>query len=401
MIDHAIELKPRLLVLTTTYPRWDNDTWPTFVHELSSRLTSEYQVTVLAPRQPGAAETECRDNVQVKRFSYMPRPLELLSGNDGILQALRTKPWLAFLLPMFFIGMILAIRKQVQEGVDVIHAHWLPWAFLATLASSNTPVLATAHGSDVFKLRGSLWAFFRRMTAHRVKCIAAVSQSLADRLKEEGLHPERIVVAPMGVDLKNLFSSTSTNSDRPRDFLFVGRLIDAKGPDLLVDAMRVLHQKLPMSKLLIVGDGPLRHVLETKIIDASLDGVIELFGALPNHKIAELLTNSKVCVMPGRASEDGASEGLGLVAIEALGTGCRLVSGLNPALQGMLPATAPVNFVDAGKVEKLAAALVDATKQSQPSKEPGFSDFRRQLVERFDWDAVARNYIGILQKIIR
>ena len=50
--------KPRLLVLTSTYPRWRDDPEPGFVHELSKRLVADFDVTVLAPHARGAAVEE-------------------------------------------------------------------------------------------------------------------------------------------------------------------------------------------------------------------------------------------------------------------------------------------------------------------------------------------------------
>ena len=55
--------RKRLLVLTSTYPRWLGDTEPSFVHELSMRLTSAFEVFLLAPHAPGALMTESMDEV--------------------------------------------------------------------------------------------------------------------------------------------------------------------------------------------------------------------------------------------------------------------------------------------------------------------------------------------------
>lgn len=50
--------KPRLLVLTSTFPRWRDDPEPPFVFELSRRLTDTFDITVLAPRAPGSLDRE-------------------------------------------------------------------------------------------------------------------------------------------------------------------------------------------------------------------------------------------------------------------------------------------------------------------------------------------------------
>lgn len=401
MIDDAIASKSRLLVVTTTYPRWREDTWPSFVHELASRLADQYEIVVLTQRSPGASSQELMDDVLVKRFPYLTRNLELLSGNDGILQTLRLKPWLIILLPLFLVGMMLGIRKEVKNGARLIHAHWMPWGFLATIAVPGIPVLVTAHGSDVFKLRGSFWKMIRRMTARRVKAVAAVSKSLSDRLIEEGVEASKVFVAPMGVDLKNKFTLGLSASAKTMDFIFVGRLIDSKGPDLLIDAMQMVHLQIPFAKLLVVGDGPMGETLKARVRQAALDGVVEFTGAMTNDKVAEMMAKSRVCVMPGRASFDGVSEGLGLVAIEALGAGCRLVSATNPALQGMLPAGAPATFIDPTDVSEFASVMIAEIKKDAADTEKGFPEFRRQVMATFDWENVVLNYGAILQKISR
>jgi tRNA A37 threonylcarbamoyladenosine synthetase subunit TsaC/SUA5/YrdC len=59
--------KPRLLVVTSTYPRWSGDTEPTFVHQLASRLTNRFDVVVSTSRAPGTKPSEIMDGVQVYR----------------------------------------------------------------------------------------------------------------------------------------------------------------------------------------------------------------------------------------------------------------------------------------------------------------------------------------------
>ena len=71
--------KLRLLVLTSTFPRWHGDHEPAFVFDLARRLTDRFEVTVLAPHAPGALAEEYMDDVRVHRFRYAPERLELLA----------------------------------------------------------------------------------------------------------------------------------------------------------------------------------------------------------------------------------------------------------------------------------------------------------------------------------
>jgi hypothetical protein len=60
----------KILILTTTFPRWKNDTTPRFVYDLSTRLASKYKITVLAPHYKGASKKEVMENLGVRRFAY-------------------------------------------------------------------------------------------------------------------------------------------------------------------------------------------------------------------------------------------------------------------------------------------------------------------------------------------
>ncbi|HEY0675481.1 MAG TPA: hypothetical protein VGD25_04670, partial [Immundisolibacter sp.] len=75
--------RPRLLVLTSTFPRWVGDHEPPFVFELSRRLAQQFEVHVLAPHAPGAQLQETLDGVHVQRFRYAPEPLQQLAYDGG------------------------------------------------------------------------------------------------------------------------------------------------------------------------------------------------------------------------------------------------------------------------------------------------------------------------------
>ncbi len=94
-----------------------------------------------------------------------------------------------------------------------------------------------------------------------------------------------------------------------KGFLFVGRLVDSKGVDVLIDAYRASGLSAVDWPLTVVGDGPLREYLERRC--AGQAG-IRFLGFVDDFTKAELLASAKWLVAPSHAHE-----GLGLVAIEA------------------------------------------------------------------------------------
>ena len=120
--------KIKLLVLTTTFPRWPNDTTPEFVYELSRELTDGgFDVVVLAPHHPEAKLKEDMDGLRVHRFVYFwPKRLQRLCYEGGVLSSLK-RSRLAKLQPPFLVLLELynALRLCKKEKVDIIHSHWI------------------------------------------------------------------------------------------------------------------------------------------------------------------------------------------------------------------------------------------------------------------------------------
>ena len=60
----------KVLVLTSTFPRWKNDTTPPFVFELEKRLSKDFEIHILAPHHKGAKKEEIMEGLHVHRFQY-------------------------------------------------------------------------------------------------------------------------------------------------------------------------------------------------------------------------------------------------------------------------------------------------------------------------------------------
>jgi glycosyltransferase involved in cell wall biosynthesis len=107
------------------------------------------------------------------------------------------------------------------------------------------------------------------------------------------------------------FELTSSTPAPGRGFLFVGRLVDSKGVDTLLDAYHLAGLDPVAWPLTVVGDGPMRVELEGRCVRAGLQGV-RFLGFVDDRVKASLLASAKWLVAPSHAHE-----GLGLVVLEA------------------------------------------------------------------------------------
>lgn len=381
----------RLLVLTSTFPRWADDTEPAFVFELCLSLAADWDVTVLAPHAAGARREETMGGVRVLRYRYGPAAWEKLAYEGGILANLKRRPWLACLLPIFFLALLWATRRALRAlQPAAVHAHWivpqgLALAAALPLTKRRPRAICTAHGSDVTALRGGFWRALRRGVAARLDGIVAVSAPLRAQLVDEGCPPERTAVIPMGADLAGLFTPAPTPARGRGEILFVGRLVREKGADILLEAMpRILAQRSEAT-LTLIGDGPEKVSLHDTAQRLGLGATARFAGAVPHAALPEHYRRAALLVLPSRR------EGFGLVLAEALGCGCPVVAADLPAVRALLDDGRAGRLFRAGDAADLARAVLELLADA-PAAAALAQRGRAAVIERCDWRAIARRY---------
>lgn len=397
---------PRLLITTSTYPRWQNDPEPGFVHELARRLTRRFDVTVLAPHAAGALTDEVMDGVTVHRFRYAPARLEVLVNDGGIISNLRRSRWKWLLVPLFLWGQLWAEWRLMRRWHPaVIHAHWLiPQGLLTALLSvidrHTPPFLVTAHGADLFALRGRLARYLKRCVAAVCAGMSVVSSAMREAAGHDGLKPPRLDVLPMGVDLQQRFVPGNQQTRSRDELLFVGRLVPKKGLNYLLDALPAVLQRRPAVKLKIAGFGPEETALKRRASQLGIEDRVEFIGAIPQSELPELYRHAALVVAPFVRDLSGDQEGLPVALMEAVGCGCPVIAG-NVAglgdLLGEMSQSICVNPADAGA---LAAAIVAALENPERVRTQALT-LRARVVERIDWDVIADSYAGLLHNCLK
>lgn len=392
--------RPRLLVLTSTYPRWAGDPEPGFVHELARRLVGRFQVTVVCPHAAGAATREDMDGVHVVRYRYAPERWETLVNDGGIVANLRRSRWKLLLLPGFVLAQLWAAwRVCRREGVDVVHAHWLvPQGLVAVtlrmLGRGRPPFVVTSHGADLYALKGRVFDWIKAAVARRAAAVTVVSSTMAESLHRLGVPPEGVSVQSMGVDVAERFTPDPSVSRTDHEILFVGRLVEKKGLRYLLDAMPRVLQAMPDARLNIAGFGPEEAALRAQAVRLGIGDRVQFLGAVPQADLPGLYRRAALFVAPFVRAASGDQEGLGLVVVEAIACGCPVVAGDVPAVRDVL-GDAPGTMVRADDVDALAEAVI-AVLADPASAHAQAARLRHSLMARMDWDVVADGYGRLL-----
>lgn len=388
--------RPVVLVLASTYPRWVGDHEPGFVHELCKRLVGTFDVWVVTPSAPGTLPHEILQGVHVYRYRYAPRSLETLVHDGGIVTNLRRQPWKALLLPGFLLGLALkAFGLARHSSVRAVHAHWMiPQGSIAVRLGH--PTLVTAHGADVFALRGPLFDRMRATVSRRASAIAVVSGAMVRCIG--ATERTRTEVLPMGIDLVR-FTEAAVQR-HPCQLLFVGRLVEKKGLCYLLDAMPSIIDYDSRAELLVVGFGPELPALREQAARLGIEGQVRFVGAVSQEELPQFYRNATVFVAPFVEASNGDREGLGLVVAEAMACGCPVVVGNVGGAGDLLGGGDNGLLVDARKPGALATAIVELLvdeggRQLMASRGAAF------VRTHFGWDAIAARYATLLKSVIR
>jgi len=215
----------------------------------------------------------------------------------------------------------------------LMHAHFaVDAAFALPLQKSlNIPLIVTLHGYDVttsdeaIKLSrgGQLYLHRRSELFSRADLFVCVSEFIRGKALERGYPKEKLFVHSIGIDLDRFRPNECEH--REQMVLFVGRLVEKKGCIHLIRAMEKVLQSAPETRLVVIGDGPLRQQLQ-KTAMSLLPGHHLFLGAQPTSVVHSWLRRAKVFSVPSVTAANGDAEGLGMVFCEAQAMGIPVVS---------------------------------------------------------------------------
>ena len=396
-----MQMKPKLLVLTSTFPRWRNDTDPPFVFELSRRLTSTFDVTVHAPHYPGAKTRETMDGMYIYRFRYFLAPFEKLAGSTGIMPTLQSKKLFYGLIPFFLMAQFFSLALLIyRKRPDIIHAHWIiPQGFLSVFVQQlfGIPVVTTAHGTDIFGLQGVFPTFIKKITVTRAAGVTVVSRALTSAVDSIAGKQVNAEVIPMGVNSSKFCPDKRDDLIRIRHgiegpfLLFVGRLTEVKGLEFLIDAIPLILHKFSDLRLIVIGNGEQERELRTQATERGLDSHVYFLGSLPNSELPAYYATADVFIGPSIRVTGGVTEGFGLTFVEAAMSGCPVIGTMTGGIGEIIKDNETGFLVperDSVSLAEKITYILTHDMEIQRIKE----DAMARCLKKYDWKVIANRY---------
>lgn len=219
-------------------------------------------------------------------------------------------------------GQALVLAHELPGDIDHIHVHFLHTpASVARYAALMTGRRWTvsAHAKDIWTTPD--WEVREKLEAcdWLVTCSAYARDHLATldssgsrvELVYHGLDGSRFPAAPEARPMRD-----GRDAADPLRILCVGRAVEKKGHDILLEALGRLPEDLNW-RLWHVGGGELRDKLRARAERLGIADRVEWFGALPQGEVIERYRSADLFVLASRVGEDGDRDGLPNVLMEA------------------------------------------------------------------------------------
>ena len=387
--------KKKIVVFTTSYLPFIGGA-EIAVREVARRLCDSYDVYIITARQ----------NRMYSRREIAPEGIIIRLGFGTMLDKWLL-PFVGFfeLLKLGMGGHIPKPWKRISKnslllwGMDISQGSLS--AYLCKLFFPALPFIFTVqYGDGDARLAdarlGVIGMAFRRIL-RACDAVTAISSYLFSVAGEYGYAGIGQII-PNGVDT-SLFAFqpphaivTDSNHNQ-RVIITTSRLVKKNGVDVLIRAVGEVKKTTASITCYIIGDGPERTALENLVNDLQLSRDIIFLGSVPYEEIPFYLRKADVFVRPSR------SEGMGNSFIEALSVGIPIigtpVGGIPDIIKdgetGIL-----CRVDDAKDVAEKILMLFGNDKLVMRMRKNG-----RHLVEQtFSWDAIARSYAQLFEKLL-
>jgi glycosyltransferase involved in cell wall biosynthesis len=276
------------------------------------------------------------------------------------------------------------LRRELREiSPDVLHLHLEVSTLIGTLAALSLPaprpVVVASVANDPYR-QHLVHRYAGRALAPAIDLHVTHSRGIRDSVRRAYAgRPRRVEVVSLGIDLHR-FDRALASPDRVEDYRrgagrvvgTLGRLVPQKAIHVLLDATPALLQEDPSTRVLVVGDGPLRGALEAQAQQLGIAHAVRFAGY--QDDVVSAYAAMDVFVLPSR------DEGFGLVFLEAMAVGVpvvgtRVVGSEDAVEDGVTGLLVP--YADAPALARAIQALLDDPELARRLKECAAERVRR------------------------
>jgi glycogen(starch) synthase len=389
----------RVLVVSWEYPPVIEGGLARHVRKLSEHLVLEgVEVHVLTRGGGHSSPEEERHGVVVHRVPEPPFPKDVSA----------------------FVRWVEAMNDHMQAAgiarcdgldVDLVHSHdWLVAGAAETIARRfDIPWLATVHATEFGRHQGwvqnhpqsHIHAVERAMVRRADRVITCSRYMRSHVSTVFGVRPSRITVIPNGIDPRDLepvvadLPALRARYAAPRDrlVLLVGRLVYEKGFHLALDALAPVIRRLGGVRFMVAGTGTAEAELKRQARRLGLAGHGTFLGWVGDDMLHSLYRVAEIVIVPS------IYEPFGLVALEAMASGCLCVVADTGGLREVVPSDGSVGHRFPSRDAAALSTLLEDVLADDDARAEVVAEAREHVL-RFDWVEVARRTTQVYDALI-
>ncbi|HEY2943678.1 MAG TPA: glycosyltransferase [Vicinamibacteria bacterium] len=222
-------------------------------------------------------------------------------------------------------ALLLALEVR-RRGIEHLHAHFATVAAgVARLAArlAEVPFSFTAHAKDIF--HETVRPDDLRAKLEEAAAVITVSDfNLAHLRATFGAAAARVRRIYNGLELERF--PYADPRVRPRRVVAVGRMVEKKGFEVLLEAAALLSARGADFTVDLIGGGELEERLRRRIDELGVGRRVRLVGLRPQAEIARAVSEAAVLAAPCVVGRDGNRDGLPTTLLEAMALGTPCVS---------------------------------------------------------------------------
>jgi colanic acid/amylovoran biosynthesis glycosyltransferase len=292
------------------------------------------------------------------------------------------------------------VKKLRGHNPGIVHAHFGTSgpAAMSLARALTVPLLVTFHGADATAIdearprshRDRQLIKKKPEMIQRAGAFIAVSNYIRQRLLGQGYPDSKIILHRNGVDLD--YFSPSEEIEREPIIVFVGRFVEKKGGEYLIEAARQMHESGVRFELVMIGGGPLEASLKTRASQSKIP--CRFTGFLPVSEVRQWLNRAAVVAIPSVVASDGDTEGLPTIQLEAQAMGAPIVATRHSGIPEGVIEGVTAELVNERETRALAVALRSFLESRDKVREFGEAG-RKFVAAQFD----LRNQVSGLEDI--
>lgn len=390
----------RVLILSWEYPPLIEGGLARHVRKLSEGLVElEVEVHVLTRGSEESPRSEVVAGVNVHRVLEPTRPRDL-------------GEFVTWIERMNADMLAAGVELGDRYSFDLVHGHdWLVAAACDHLARRfGAPLVTTIHATEHGRHQGwvdkhpqSYIHGVERWISNRSDRVIACSSYMREQISDIFAVPEaRIAVIPNGIDPGDLpLGEESELADLRAEFavpdeklvLLIGRLVYEKGFQIALEAMPELIERVPGTRFLVAGSGTHENELKKQATELGLMEHGTFLGWIGDDVLHLLYRIADVCVVPS------IYEPFGLVALEAMASGCPCIVADTGGLREVVP-HGEVGLRFRTRDPEALGGMVERVLTDAELRESLVAEASEHVL-RFDWSDVARRTLAVYDELAR